>query len=114
MVVVSLPQQTNEVDSLLAALRAPDSDIRNVARYAAAGSLLAGGVLLLAGQRRAGMITAASGTALALLDQQETLHTWWNRLPGYLDQVERMLDKLQATVKDVAENREKLGQILAK
>jgi hypothetical protein len=114
MVVVALPQQATEFDNLLASLRVSDSDIRNIARFAAAGSLLAGGVLLLSGQRRAGMITATAGTALALLDQQETLHTWWNRLPGYLDQVERVLEKVQATVKDVAENREKLGQILSK
>jgi hypothetical protein len=60
------------------------------------------------------MIAAASGTALALLDQKDTLRTWWNLLPGYLDDVEKILDKVQATVKDVAENREKLGQILGK
>jgi hypothetical protein len=42
------------------------------ALYAAGGSLLAGGLLLLTGNRRAGLVTAASGTALALLDQQDT------------------------------------------
>jgi hypothetical protein len=51
-------------------------------------------LLLLAGERRAGMVAAASGTALALLDQQQTLHSWWNVLPGYIDQVQDVLAKV--------------------
>jgi len=80
--------------------------------FAAGGTLVAGGLLLLAGERKAGMVAAASGTALALLDQQETLYSWWNALPGYIDQVQNVLGKVQDTVNDVAVKREKLRRIL--
>ena len=83
-------------------------------RVAAAGTLLASGVLLLAGQRRAGLVAAASGTALALLDQQETLRSWWNLLPGFIGDVQRVLGQVQGKVEDIATKRETLRQILAK
>jgi hypothetical protein len=82
--------------------------------FAAGGTLVAGGLMLLAGERKAGMVAAASGTALALLDQQETLHTWWNALPGYIDQVQNVLGKVQDTVNEVAVKREELRRILAR
>jgi hypothetical protein len=82
--------------------------------FAAGGTLVASGLLLLAGERKAGMVAAASGTALALLDQQETLHSWWNALPGYIDQVQNVLGKVQDTVNEVAVKRDELRRILAK
>jgi ABC-type transporter Mla subunit MlaD len=75
---------------------------------------VAGGLLLLAGERRAGMVAAASGTALALLDQQETLLAWWNALPGYLDQVQKVLGKVENTVNEAAAKREDLRRILSR
>jgi hypothetical protein len=95
-----------------AASRACETNTRNWARIAAAGSLLAGGLLLLTRQRRAGLAAASSGTALALLDQQDAVRACWNALPGYLDHVQRILDQAQDILKDVVANREKLGQIL--
>jgi hypothetical protein len=82
--------------------------------FAAGGTLVTAGLLLLAGERRAGMVAAASGTALALLDQQQTLHSWWNALPGYIDQVQEVLGKVQHTVNEVAIKREALRQVLAR
>jgi len=75
--------------------------------FAAAGTLVAGGILLLAGKRRAGMVAAASGTALALLDQQDTL-------PGYIEEVQRMLGQVQGTVDELATQREKLRRVLTR
>jgi len=69
-------------------------------------------MLLLAGQRRAGLVAAASGTALALLDQKETLRSWWNLLPGFIDDVQRVLGQVQGGVEDIAAKRETLRQIL--
>ena len=60
------------------------------------------------------MVAAASGTALALLDQQQTLHSWWNALPGYIDQVQDVLAKVQETVNEVAAKREDLRRVLAR
>jgi hypothetical protein len=82
--------------------------------FAAGGTLVTAGLLLLAGERRAGMVAAASGTALALLDQQETLHSWWNALPGYIDQVQGVLDKVQVAVNEIAVKREDLRRVLAR
>jgi hypothetical protein len=86
---------------------------------AAGGALLVGGVLLLTGHRRAGTVAATSGTVLALVDQQELVKSWWNQLPGYLDQLEQMIDHAQETlgraqemVDHVAAKREKMRTLL--
>jgi anion-transporting ArsA/GET3 family ATPase len=60
------------------------------------------------------MVAAASGTALALLDQKETLRSWWNTLPGYIEEVQRMLSQVQSTVDELAAQREKLRRIVAR
>ena len=65
------------------------SDSVDWVRIAAGTALLAGGLLLLTGQKRAAMAVAAAGTALAMLDQQEMLRSWWRELPGYIDQVQK-------------------------
>ncbi len=91
-----------------------DANGMNWTGYAAGGTLVAAGLLLLAGERRAGMVAAASGTALALLDQQETLRSWWMALPGYIDQVQEVLVKVQDTVNEVSVKREALRRALAR
>jgi hypothetical protein len=93
---------------------AAESETMNWVGFAAGGTLVAGGLLLLAGERRAGVVAAASGTALALLDQQETLYSWWNSLPGYIDQVQRVLGQVQDAVNDIAVKREALRRALAR
>jgi hypothetical protein len=110
--MVVVPLSKPEYDSAMT----PDvveSETMNWIGFAAGGTLVAGGLLLLAGERRAGMVVAATGTALALLDQQETLHSWWNLLPGYIDQAQGILSKVQDAVNDVAVKREALRRALA-
>jgi hypothetical protein len=80
----------------------------------AAGTLAAGGALLVSGQRRAGLVTAATGTALAMFDQQETVRTWWNALPAYLTEAQGMLTRVQAAIDDVTAQRERLHKIMSK
>lgn len=111
MVAVPISKPAN--DSVMTPC-AEESETMNWIGFAAGGTLVTAGLLLLAGERRAGMVAAASGTALALLDQQETLHTWWNALPGYIDQVQRVLGQVQDTVNEVAEKRETLRRALAR
>jgi hypothetical protein len=91
-----------------------ESESTNWARYAAAGSLVAGGILLITGNRRAGLVTAASGAALALLDQQEAVKEWWNALPGYIENVQYVLGQVEQTVAEVASQRERLHRILTR
>lgn len=111
MVVVPLSQAENVSP---AQPGAQDSESINWVGFAAGGTLVAGGLLMLIGERRAGVVAAASGTALALLDQPETLHSWWNALPGYIDQVQRVLGRVEDTVNEVAAKREDLRKILAR
>jgi len=111
MTVVPLTRMENEAKDNR---RIFESESTNWARIAAAGSLVAGGILLLTGNRRAGLLTAASGTALALLDQQETVKEWWNALPGYIENVQQVLGQVEETVAEVAAQRERLHRILNK
>ena len=83
-------------------------------RFAAAGTLAASGALLVAGKRRAGLLMAVSGAALALLDQHEVVGKWWNALPGYLDEVQGTLGHAQAAVDDLSVQGEKLRRVLGK
>jgi hypothetical protein len=92
----------------------PEPETMDWVGFAAGGTLVTAGLLLLAGERRAGMVAAASGTALALLNEQETLLTWWNVLPDYIDQLQRMLDQVQNTIDDVEVKREALRRVLAR
>lgn len=90
------------------------ADSRYWVRVAAAGSLAAGGVLLMAGKRRAGLVVAVAGTALTIVDQQETVRTWWNRLPGYLEEVQSVLTRVQGTVDELSAQGERLRTILSR
>jgi hypothetical protein len=81
---------------------------------AAACSLGAGAALLLGGRRREALLAAATGTALALLDQQDLLKSWWAVLPGYIDDVQRLLDQTQGAVEEFSAQRQKLGRVLAR
>jgi len=109
MVVVPLQRPENEPRKTPDA--AQDGSM-NWVGYAAGGAMVAAGLLLLTGQRRAGMVAAASGTALALLDQQELLKKWFESLPGYIDEVQGVLGRVQETVDDLASRRETLVRIL--
>jgi hypothetical protein len=82
--------------------------------YVAGGSLLAAGLLLLAGQRRAGLLVAASGTALVLLGEQETVRSWWNALPGYIDEGQQLINQLQGAMDGLETQRGRLEQLLAR
>jgi len=83
-------------------------------KFAAFGSLITGGLLLLSGQKRAGLVMAASGTALALLDHEETLRIWWDSMPEYVDRAQYMLEQVQGAVEDIAEKGESLRRILSR
>ncbi len=83
-------------------------------RIAAAGSLATGGVLLMAGKRRAGMVTAVAGATLAVIDQKEAVCEWWRRLPGYLDEMQSVLGRVQGAVDELSAQGERLRNALSK
>jgi hypothetical protein len=111
MVVVPLSKPENDSDVTPGTEK---SEPINWIGFAAGGSLVAAGLLLLVGERRAGMVAAASGTALAMLNEKETLLSWWNAMPGYIDQVQRVLNQVQASVEEVDAKREALHRVLAR
>ena len=83
-------------------------------RCAAAGTLAASGALLATGKRRAGLVTAVTGTVLAMLDQQEVVNAWWNALPGRLEEMQGFLGRAQAAVEDLSAQGQKLRRVLGK
>ena len=95
-------------------LNGPESESAEWVKIAAGGALIAGGLLLLSGQRRTALAAAAAGTALTMLDQQEMLRAWWRQLPGYVDQVEQIIQQVQSTVDELAAKRDSLLRVLSK
>ena len=119
MVVLPLSRLPSDYDADLNTPRsvpAPPSDGGSVhwVRIASAATLIAGGALLLSGRRRAGLFVAATGTALALLDQQDMLQKWWEALPGYIDDIQLLLNQAEGAVEEFAAQREKLGNVLGR
>ena len=85
-----------------------------VLRYAAAGTLAAGGTILLCGCRRTGLLAAVVGTALAMIDQQDNMRVWWNALPGYLDEAQSFLNRAPGVVDDVNKQRRKVHDVFSR
>lgn len=86
----------------------------NWLRVTSAVTLVTSGALLLAGQRRLGLVAAATGTSLAMLEQQGTLKKWWELLPTYIVQVQGVLEQVEGAVDQFAQQRDKLGQVLGR
>jgi hypothetical protein len=111
MVIIPLTEPSYE------STHAPETtecDGANWVGFTAGATLAVAAVLLLSGNRRAGMVAAATGTTLAVLDQQEAMRSWWNALPRYIDQVQGVLGQVQDTVNEVAVKREALRRALAR
>lgn len=108
MVVVPLSDAARDAG----ATGAGGADSRRWVGMIAAGTLAASGALLVTGKRRAGLVTAIAGAALAMLDQQDVVCKWWNALPAYLEEVQGMLNRTQAAVDDFSAQGEKLRRVL--
>lgn len=111
MVVVPLPNPAGNSPDTAGPARVQSSEWM---RYAAGGALLAGGILFLAGKRRAGMLAATAGTALVMLDQQSTVETWWGALPGLIDDAGRMLTQVEGVMNNLDAQREKIRTLVQK
>lgn len=86
----------------------------SVLRYAAAGTLAAGGALLFGGCRRTALVAAMVGTALAMIDQQQTVRVWWKALPVYLDEAQSFLNRVQGAVDDVTAQQRKVRDVFSR
>jgi len=111
MVVVPLP---NPVGDAPVAPDAGKTASNYWLRIAAGSSLVAGGILLLNGKHRAGLLATVTGAALAMLDQQEVVEAWWLALPGLIDDAERMLGQVDGVVASLDQQREKIRTLVRK
>jgi hypothetical protein len=111
MAVVPLTQSAQDY---AASPRTEECEATNWTSIVAAGAIVAGGLLLLAGWRRTGMVTATAGTVLTLLDQEDTIRSWWTVVPGYIESIQRVLDQVEGTVEEIDAKRETLRQILSR
>jgi hypothetical protein len=83
-------------------------------KYAAGGTLIAGGILLMTGKHKAGMLAAATGTALVMLDHQETVNAWWVALPALIDNAARILGQVEGVLSSVDAQRAKIRAMVKK
>ena len=60
------------------------------------------------------MLTAVSGTVLVMIDQQEAVREWWNKLPGFLQELHELLGRAQDAVEDLSTQGERLRNALSK
>jgi hypothetical protein len=80
--------------------------------YVAAGTVIAGGALIATGHRRAGMAVAATGAAMALLEEQEAVKSWWKNVPAFLAEAQVFLDKVDGYLKEATVQGARLQSIL--
>jgi hypothetical protein len=108
------PQSFGSYPAGSASLPAPaqSSPSPDWTHYVAAGTLVAGGVLMVTGNKRAGMAVAAAGTALALLEEQEAIKSWWRDLPAYLNDAQEFLDKIEGYLQEASVQGQRLQGIL--
>ncbi|HEX4287237.1 MAG TPA: hypothetical protein VHZ28_19235 [Terracidiphilus sp.] len=109
MGIVSIPKR--KVHQLRKAIES-QVESPDLAKIAAGGALVAGGLLLLTGNRRAGMVVSAAGAALAVLTEQETVKEWWDRLPDYVEQLEKMADRVRSSMDEISVTRDNLRQVM--
>jgi hypothetical protein len=86
----------------------------NWLRAGACGALVAGGLLLLGGKRKSGLVLSVTGTALALVEQPETLRSWWESLPRYLEGAEHLIGEVQGAVGTLGVQRDKIREVFQK
>lgn len=109
MGIVSIPRRKIPTSPAVEPLSASTRDWVDIA---AGGSLLAGGLLLLTGQRRAGLVLSVAGAALTLLGQQEEVRAWWDEFPGYVDRVQNLIGRMQSGMDDLSATRDSLHEAL--
>jgi hypothetical protein len=81
-------------------------------RSLAAGTLLAGAVLLVLGKRKSALAVAAAGGAIALIEDPESVRRFWNDIPNYVQAGQKMLGRLEGLIEQVAEQGGHLKDVL--
>ncbi|WP_026443681.1 hypothetical protein [Pseudacidobacterium ailaaui] len=82
-------------------------------RTAAAGSLVAGACLFLAGRRKTALVLAAAGATVGLLENPEAAKELWESLPHYLRKGQDLLVRIEDFVNEVAKQGSKLRNAIS-
>ena len=77
-------------------------------RAVAAGSLVAGACLFLAGHRKFALAVAAAGATVGLLEHPEAARELWESLPTYLRRGQDVLVRVEDFVNEVTKQGSKL------
>jgi hypothetical protein len=85
---------------------------RNWTRGLAAGSLITGAVLLASGKRKSGFAVTAVGALVALFEDTDNVREIWEQLPGYLQNGQQMLGRVETFVRELAEQGERIRKIM--
>lgn len=102
----SLPAQTTPLPELV---REPSWP-----RAVAAGSLVAGAFLLLAGRRKGALAATIAGAAIATLEKPDFIREVWENTPKYLRAGQDFLLRAEDVVEDLHAKGERLRGILNK
>jgi len=77
-------------------------------RAVAAGTMVAGACLFLAGRRKSALAVVSAGAAVGLLEKPEAARELWNSLPGYLRKGQDFLVRAEDVVEQLAKQGSKL------
>ena len=83
-------------------------------RAVAAGTLVAGAFLLMAGRRRGALAAVVAGAAVAALEKPQVLRDIWENTPKYLRAGQDFLLRAEDVVDDLRAKSEKLKGMLNK
>lgn len=83
-------------------------------RSVAAGSLIAGAVLLLTGRRKSGLAVAAAGAAVALLENPEMVREAWNAMPRLLTSGQDFLSRVEDFVAELEKQGIRLRKVVGR
>lgn len=83
-------------------------------RGLAAGSLLAGALLLVTGYRRAGLAVAVAGGTVALLEHPEGVRNFWNSIPNFVHASQDFLSRTESFIDELNRQAARVRHMLSR
>jgi hypothetical protein len=81
-------------------------------RTVAAGSLVAGALLLIAGRRKSALAVSAAGAAVALLENPEMVREAWNAMPRVIRSGQDFLVRIEDFVEELNKQSQHIKKVL--
>lgn len=81
-------------------------------RTVAAGSLVAGALLLIAGRRKTALAVSAAGAAVALLENPELVREAWNAMPNAIRSGQDFLVRIEDFVEELNKQAQHVRKVL--